>query len=60
MTKWLWNPHVGKLGKNIMGVGVRKIIEQMGRANPNNWMKTVTLEIGWPWHQIEGVTNIHL
>jgi hypothetical protein len=29
-----------------MGVGVRKIVEQMGRANPNNWMKIVTLEIG--------------
>jgi hypothetical protein len=25
-------------------VGVHKIVEQMGRANPNNWMKTVTLE----------------
>jgi hypothetical protein len=44
LTKWLWNPHVGKLGKNIVGVGVCKIVEQMGRANPNNWMKTVTFE----------------
>jgi len=31
-----------------VGVGVRKIVEQMGRANPNNWMKIVTLEIGLP------------
>jgi hypothetical protein len=32
------------LGKNIVGVGVRRIVEQMGKVNPNNQMKTVTLE----------------
>jgi len=44
LTKWLWNPHVKKPGKNIMGMGVCKIVKQMGRVDPNNQAKTVTLE----------------
>jgi hypothetical protein len=31
LMKWLWDPHVVKLEKNAMGMGVHKIIEQMGK-----------------------------
>jgi hypothetical protein len=31
-------------GENIMGMGVHKIIKQMGKTNPKNREKTVTLE----------------
>ncbi len=36
LTKWLWNPHIKKFKKNIMGMGVHKIVEQMEKTNPNN------------------------
>jgi hypothetical protein len=35
-TKWLWDPHVGKLEKNIVGMGVRKIIEQTKKVDLEN------------------------
>jgi len=35
---------LGKLEKNIMGMGVHKIIKQMGKTNLKNWAKIVTLE----------------
>ncbi len=38
------DPHVGKLEKNTMGISVHKIVEQMGKANQNNWVKIVILE----------------
>jgi hypothetical protein len=44
MTKWLWDPHVRKLVKNIMGMGMHKIIEQMWKVNPQNEMKIVIFE----------------
>jgi hypothetical protein len=40
-TKWLWNPHVGKLKKYIVGMGMCKIIEQTGKFDPKNLTKTV-------------------
>jgi hypothetical protein len=33
MMKWLWNAHVEKLEKYIMGMGVHIIIEQMGKVD---------------------------
>jgi hypothetical protein len=35
-TKWLWDPHVGKFEKNIVGVGVRKIVKQMEIIDTSN------------------------
>jgi hypothetical protein len=32
--KWLWDPHVEKLTRNIMVMGTPKIIKQMGNTNP--------------------------
>jgi hypothetical protein len=59
-TKWLWNPHVENPKKNIVGMGVHKIVKQMGKNNLKNRVKTATLE-KWtrPWHQIECITDIH-
>jgi len=36
LIKWLWNRHVGELKKNTMGMGVCKIIKQMGKINLMN------------------------
>ncbi len=44
LTKWLWDPRVEKLEKNIMGVGMHRIVKQMGKVDSNNWVKTITLE----------------
>jgi hypothetical protein len=38
----IMDPHVGKLEKNSMGMGVHKIVEQMGKVYPKNWAKIVT------------------
>jgi hypothetical protein len=38
------DPHVGKLEKNTMGMGVHKIVEQMGKTNPKNRVKIITPE----------------
>jgi hypothetical protein len=35
-TKWLWNLHVEKLGENTMGMGMGKIIKQMGKFDLKN------------------------
>ncbi len=43
-TKWLWDPHVGKPKKNIVGMGVRIIVKQMGKVDLKNWAKTVIHE----------------
>jgi hypothetical protein len=32
------DPHVGKLEKNTMGMGVHKIVEQMEKVDLNNWV----------------------
>jgi hypothetical protein len=34
--KWLWDPHVRKRKKNIMGMGVQRIVEQMGKVDLDN------------------------
>jgi hypothetical protein len=44
MMKWLWDPHVGIPKKNIVKMGVYKIVEQMGKINPKNLVKIVILE----------------
>jgi hypothetical protein len=36
------DPHVGKLEKNTMRMGVHKIVKQMGKTYPNNWAKIIT------------------
>jgi hypothetical protein len=36
LTKWLWNPHIEKPKKNTMGLGVHKIVEQMGKVDLDN------------------------
>jgi hypothetical protein len=41
LMKWLWNPHVEKFEKNIVGMGMHKIVEQMGKVDPNNQVKIV-------------------
>jgi hypothetical protein len=33
-TKWLWDPHVEKLGKNRLGMGMCRIVKQIGKADP--------------------------
>jgi hypothetical protein len=43
-TKWLWDPHVKKLEKNIVGMGMHRIVEQMGKVNSKNWAKIITFE----------------
>jgi hypothetical protein len=30
--------------KNIVGMGVHKIVKHMGKVDLENWMKTITLE----------------
>jgi len=35
-TKWLWNSHVEKHEKNIVGMDVWKIVKQMGKNDPKN------------------------
>jgi hypothetical protein len=30
--------------KNTVGMGVCRIVKQMGKANPKNWAKIITLE----------------
>jgi hypothetical protein len=40
--KWLWDPHVEKFEKNIMGM--HRIIEQMGKVDQENPTKIVILE----------------
>jgi len=47
LMKWLWNPHVKKPKKNIVGMGVHNIVKQMGKINLENQAKTVTLENWW-------------
>jgi hypothetical protein len=42
--KWLWDPHVEKPKKNTMGVGMHKIIKQMGKIDLENRVNIVTLE----------------
>jgi hypothetical protein len=42
--KWLWNPHVKKLAKKVVGMDVHKIVEQMWKTNLQNEMKIVILE----------------
>ncbi len=42
--KWLWNLHVGKLGKNIMGMSMHIIIEQMEKIDLENQAKIIILE----------------
>jgi len=32
--KWLWNPHIKKPIKNIVGMGVHKIVEKMWKVDP--------------------------
>ncbi len=32
-TKWLWNPYVEKLARNIMGMGMHSIVKQMGKID---------------------------
>jgi len=44
LMKWLWSPHVKKLGENIVGMSVRKIVQQKGKTNFKNQIKIVTLE----------------
>jgi len=44
LTKWLWDSHVGKLDKNTMGMGMDRIIEQMGKVDSKNQTKAVILE----------------
>jgi hypothetical protein len=34
--KWLWNLHVKNLEKSTVGMGVRKIVEQMEKIDPEN------------------------
>ncbi len=41
LTKWLFDLHVGKSKKNIVGMGMHKIVEQMGKTYPKNWAKTI-------------------
>jgi hypothetical protein len=43
LTKWLWNPHVKKPKKNTMEMGVHRIVEQMGKVDLKNQVKTVQL-----------------
>jgi len=40
--KWLWDPHIRKLGKNIMEMDMHRIVKKMGKNNPKNWVKIVT------------------
>jgi hypothetical protein len=35
-TKWLWDPHVGEPEKNIVGMGVCRIVKQMGKIDLKN------------------------
>jgi hypothetical protein len=44
LMKLLWNPHVGNLKKNIMGMGMHIIIEQMGKVDPKNRANIIILE----------------
>jgi hypothetical protein len=44
LKKWLWNPHIGKLERNTVGMGVHKIIKQMGKTDPKNYAKIIILE----------------
>jgi len=37
----IWNPPVEKHGKNIVGMGVHRIVEQMGKVDPKNLKKTI-------------------
>jgi len=34
--EWLWDPHIEKLEKNIVGMGVHRIIKHVGKADPKN------------------------
>ncbi len=43
-TKWLWNPHVGKPEKNIVGMGMHRIIKQMKIFDLMNQAKIVAIE----------------
>jgi len=45
LTKWLWNPHVKKPKKYIMGMGMHKIVEQMVKNDPKNQVKTIIPKI---------------
>jgi hypothetical protein len=59
-TKWLWYPHVEKPFKKTMGMGMCKIIKQMGKINPMNRVKIITWKMAnchnptfgrvWRWH----------
>jgi hypothetical protein len=42
--EWLWDPHVEKLKKNIVGMGVHKIVKWMEKYDLENRAKTVTFE----------------
>jgi hypothetical protein len=44
LTKWLWDYHVKKLEKNIVEMGMHKLIEQMGNVDLENLTKTITLK----------------
>ncbi len=41
-TKWLLDPHVDKFENNTVGMGMHKIVKQMGKADLKNRMKIVT------------------
>jgi hypothetical protein len=41
LMKWLWDIHVGKLKKNTMGMGMDKIVKQMGKVDLKIWAKTI-------------------
>jgi hypothetical protein len=58
--KWLWNPHVKKLEKHIMGMDMHWFIEQVGKVDLKNWAKTITLEMANHDTKLEGIMNIHL
>jgi hypothetical protein len=36
LTKWLWNPHFEKPRINTIGMGMCKIVKQMGKFDPRN------------------------
>jgi hypothetical protein len=43
-----------------MGMGMHRIVEQMGKIELENWVKIDTLENGLLRHRIESVMDIHL
>ncbi len=52
LIEWLWDPHViGKLEKNIIGMGMHKIVKQMGKV-------VSTLTLGSRLRQ--GVTKVQV